>query len=84
MTFCCSIYLKKVTKLLSFIFEQPSYTKFTTKSEDVVACGSCEIFIYIYKIPICDIYMFTVCTHFVQCIKIVYCMIMFHMNESNA
>ena len=25
MTFCCSIYAKKVMKLLSFIFEQPSY-----------------------------------------------------------
>ena len=60
------------------------YTKFTTKSEDVVGCDSYEIFIYIYKIPICEIYMFTVCTHFVQCIKIVYCMIQFHMNESNA
>ena len=26
MTFCRSIYLKKVMKLLAFIFEQPSYT----------------------------------------------------------
>ena len=25
ITFCCSIYVKKVTKLLAFIFEQPSY-----------------------------------------------------------
>ena len=25
MTFCHSIYVKKVVKLLSFIFEQPSY-----------------------------------------------------------
>ena len=25
MTFCRSIYMKKVMKLLSFIFEQPSY-----------------------------------------------------------
>ena len=25
MTFCRSIYVKKVMKLLSFIFEQPSY-----------------------------------------------------------
>ena len=25
MTFCGSIYVKKVTKLLAFIFEQPSY-----------------------------------------------------------
>ena len=26
MTFCCSIYVKKVMKLLAFTFEQPSYT----------------------------------------------------------
>ena len=25
MAFCCSIYVKKVMKLLAFIFEQPSY-----------------------------------------------------------
>ena len=25
MTFCISIYMKKVMKLLAFIFEQPSY-----------------------------------------------------------
>ena len=25
MTFCSSIYVKKVMKLLAFIFEQPSY-----------------------------------------------------------
>ena len=25
MTFCCSIYVKKVMKLLAFIFEQPSF-----------------------------------------------------------
>ena len=25
MTFCCSISVKKVMKLLAFIFEQPSY-----------------------------------------------------------
>ena len=30
MTFCRIIYVKKVMKLLAFIFEQPSYThKFT-------------------------------------------------------
>ena len=27
MTFCRSIYVKKVMKLLAFIFEQPSYFK---------------------------------------------------------
>ena len=26
MTFCCSVFVKKVMKLLAFIFEQPSYT----------------------------------------------------------
>ena len=25
MTFCCSVYVKKVMKLLALIFEQPSY-----------------------------------------------------------
>ena len=25
MAFCCSIYVKKIMKLLAFIFEQPSY-----------------------------------------------------------
>ena len=28
MTFCRSIYVKKVMKLLAFIFEQPSYIDF--------------------------------------------------------
>ena len=28
MTCCCNIYVKKVMKLLSFIFEQPSYNIF--------------------------------------------------------
>ena len=28
MTFCHSIYVKKVMKLLAFIFEQPSYQPF--------------------------------------------------------
>ena len=27
MTFCRSVYVKKVMKLLAFIFEQPSYSK---------------------------------------------------------
>ena len=58
--------------------------KFTTKSEDIVICGSYEISIY----TICEIHMFTVCTHFVQFIKTVqrlqYSMILFHVSESNA
>ena len=29
MTFCRSVYVKKVMKLLAFIFEQPSYKLFT-------------------------------------------------------
>ena len=28
MTFCRSVYVKKVMKLLAFIFEQPSYCKY--------------------------------------------------------
>ena len=28
MTFCRSIYMKKVMKLLAFIFEQPSYKQY--------------------------------------------------------
>ena len=35
MTFCRSIYVKKVMKLLAFIFEQPSYPKFTSKKFSV-------------------------------------------------
>ena len=31
MTFCRSIYVKKVMKLLAFIFEQPSYLHITRK-----------------------------------------------------
>ena len=31
MAFCRSIYVKKVMKLLSFIFEQPSYLGLTGK-----------------------------------------------------
>ena len=31
MTFCRSIYVKKVMKLLAFIFEQPSYYKWSTE-----------------------------------------------------
>ena len=31
MTFCRSVYVKKVMKLLAFIFEQPSYNIVDTK-----------------------------------------------------
>ena len=33
MTFCRSIYLQKVMKLLAFIFEQPSYIEMCLRSE---------------------------------------------------
>ena len=32
ITFCCSLYVKKVMKLLAFIFEQPSYDFILSKS----------------------------------------------------
>ena len=38
MTFCRSIYVKKVTKLLAFIFEQPSY-----QAADKVSCSSTHL-----------------------------------------
>ena len=34
MTLCCSIYVKKVMKLLAFIFEQPSYLHVSSFHED--------------------------------------------------
>ena len=34
MTFCHSIYVKKVMKLLAFIFEQPSYWHFKIYEQD--------------------------------------------------
>ena len=33
LTFCRSIYVKKVMKLLAFIFEQPSYSKEPSHSD---------------------------------------------------
>ena len=36
MTFCRSIYVKKVMKLLAFIFEQPSYSKMRSQSRVIV------------------------------------------------
>ena len=62
-------------------------TKFTTKNVHIVTCGSLK-YLFIYNISICEIHIFTVCTHFVQCIKNVkssqYFRILFHVNESNA
>ena len=37
MTFCRSIYMKKVMKLLAFIFEQPSYTRMVETFEILIA-----------------------------------------------
>ena len=34
MTFCRGIYVKKVMKLLAFIFEQSSYTDYTRNSNN--------------------------------------------------
>ena len=35
MLFCPSIYMKKVLKLLAFIFEQPSYNRVRCKGSDL-------------------------------------------------
>ena len=35
MTFCRSIYVKKVMKLLAFIFEQPSYYALESEIENI-------------------------------------------------
>ena len=43
--------------------------KFTTKSVHIVASVAHLKYLYIYKISICKIYMFKVCTYFVQCVK---------------
>ena len=59
-------------------------TKVTAKSVHIVTCGS----FILYKMSICEIHMFMVCTYFVQCIKIVqsqkYFRILFHVNRTNA
>ena len=44
MTFCCGIYVKKVMKLLAFIFEQPSYTVFAYS----IASSDCVSFLYVF------------------------------------
>ena len=38
ITFCRSIYVKKVMKLLAFIFEQPSYCPEVKTSLNVASC----------------------------------------------
>ena len=43
MTYCRSIYVTKVMKLLAFIFEQPSYMRFAHTTLLEISCtGSCE------------------------------------------
>ena len=44
MTFCRSIYVKKVMKLLAFIFEQPSYTAITPLICLVRVCTKASVF----------------------------------------
>ena len=39
MTFCRSVYVKKVMKLLAFIFEQPSYTSSDWGTHDFSNCS---------------------------------------------
>ena len=41
----------------------------STKSVHIVASVAHLKYLYVYKKSICEIYMFTVCTYFVQCIK---------------
>ena len=41
MTFCRSVYVMKVMKLLAFIFEQPSY------SNGYYLCSSCCRFVFV-------------------------------------
>ena len=43
ITFCRSIYVKKVMKLLAFIFEQPSYSNRTVRPS--VRPASCPVHI---------------------------------------
>ena len=38
MIFCRSIYVKKVMKLLAFIFEQPSYKKYSEQNYSFRSC----------------------------------------------
>ena len=40
MAFCRSIYVKKVMKLLAFIFEQPSYMIYSCISSIADTCGN--------------------------------------------
>ena len=48
MTFCRSIYVKKVMKLLAFIFEQPSY--FTQYTRSTIALPQFNISVH-FEVP---------------------------------
>ena len=47
-------------------------TKFTTKSEDIVICGSCEIFIYVISIcEILNVYcIYSFCSMYQNCSEV--------------
>ena len=60
-------------------------TKFTSKIEDIVICGSCEIFIYnVYNGNLHVYCMFTFCSIYQNCSEVTVFMILFHVSESNA
>ena len=54
MTFCRSVYVKKVMKLLAFIFEQPSYEHGNTKyvryqaAAAAAAAAAANVCLYLY------------------------------------
>ena len=53
---CYFLQFSKIMKFQQMLLTDKN-TKFTTKSVHIVTCGSFEI---------CEMHMFTVCTHFVQ------------------
>ena len=46
MPFYCSIYVKKVMKLLAFIFEQPSYQTIIHSFESAGKCVIADVIFY--------------------------------------
>ena len=55
MTFCCSIYVKKVMKLLAFIFEQPSLynqTNLKHQGPSIKARGSLKMYTYLMHLDL--------------------------------
>ena len=58
MTFCRSVYVKKVMKLLAFIFEQPSY-----------ACMHACIYVYMYvRMYVCLSVCLSACEYVYMCV----------------